>query len=209
MGYNERTVFTGIIRAQATIEDVRPRGQGIQIVVCPVPVAWDQGEGDSIAVDGVCLTVEQVDGERVRFYVSQETLAVTTARHWRPGRSVHMEPAVAVGERLDGHIVQGHVDATGAVADAEPVGEDLVVWFSFPETVAPMIFDKGSIAVDGVSLTVNHVDGDRFSVNLIPHTRKHTHLGDLPPGEPVNLETDPVARQVVAIVERMKELQRL
>ena len=190
---------------QAQVRRIEPRGQGCELDIAPIPVEWRVGLGDSIAIDGICLTVEAVAAERVTFYLSQETLACTTAPDWQVSRSVHVEPAMQVGQRLDGHIVQGHVDAVGEVADRRQIGEDVVVGFRFPERLVALLFDKGSVTVDGVSLTVNRVAGDRFEVNVIPHTQQQTHLAKLKPGERVNLETDPIARQVAATIARMQQ----
>lgn len=196
-------MFTGIVRAQAKIVRAEARGQGREIEVAPLPPDWGSRLGDSIAVDGVCLTVERLTADGVVFYLSQETLACTTAAEWQVGRSMHLEPALKAGERLDGHIVQGHVDAIGQVHSRQDVGEDAVIAFAFSPELSPMLFGKGSIAVDGVSLTINRVYNERFEVNLIPHTQRETHLANLRPGQRVNLETDPIARQVAAVIARM------
>lgn len=201
-------MFTGIIRAQAKVVRAEARGRGREILVAPVPATWSSRVGDSIAVDGICLTVERLTADGVVFYLSQETLACTTANEWQAGRALHLEPALKLGERLDGHIVQGHVDAVGQVHSRHNIGEDLVIAFTYPPQLVPMLFAKGSITVDGVSLTINRVCDERFEVNLIPHTQRETHLASLRLGQRVNLETDPIARQVAAVIVRLNLVEK-
>ena len=158
--------------------------------------------GDSIAVDGVCLTVESLAGASFTAIAGRETLAKTTLANAEVGRRVHLERALAVGDRLGGHLVQGHVDGVGRVISAEQAGESLVAWFAPPPELARYIAVKGSICIDGVSLTVNELAGDDFRINLIPHTTAVTHLGSLRAGDRVNLETDVLAKYVERLLGR-------
>ncbi|GGK47560.1 riboflavin synthase subunit alpha [Planomonospora parontospora subsp. parontospora] len=163
-------------------------------------VTSDAGHGDSIAVNGVCLTVVAVDGEVFTADVMKETLDRSCLGALRPGSPVNLERAVRADQRLGGHIVQGHVDGTGVLLSREPGEHWEVVRISLPAGLDRYVVEKGSIAVDGVSLTVAGVDGDAFSVSLIPTTLKLTTLGAKQPGDPVNLETDVIARHVEKLV---------
>ncbi len=197
-------MFTGIVEAVGTVASVAPRGDGQRVRV-------DAGElelgavrlGDSIAVNGCCLTVVARDGALVDFDVSAETLRCTTG--FPAGARVNLERALRVGDALGGHLMSGHVDGTGTVVAMAPVEGD--AWGGWrltidaPRAIAPLIAVKGSIAVAGVSLTVNAVAGTRFAVNLIPHTLTVTTLRDLVPGSAVNLEADTVARYVARLSE--------
>lgn len=198
-------VFTGIVRAQAIVRRAVSRDQGKEIDVAPLPEAWNLEIGGSVAIDGICLTVERLADDVVTFYVSQETLRCTTAAEWVAGRRVHGEPALRLGDALDGHMVQGHVDHVGQLVERRALGQDVVAGIRFPAQAAALFVEKGSVAVDGVSLTINGIVGDVFYVNLIPHTQRETHLADLPVGANVNLETDPMARQILAVVERLQQ----
>jgi riboflavin synthase len=156
--------------------------------------------GDSVAVSGVCLTVVSREAGALAFDVVPETLARTALARLEPGGSVNVEPSLRVGDQLGGHVVQGHVDAVGRVRSVSAEGDGRRVWIDSPETVRYCV-EKGSIAVDGVSLTVAALDGDGFEVALIPHTLAATTLGGLEAGDEVNLEADALAR----IVERLLE----
>ncbi|MDY0013382.1 MAG: riboflavin synthase [Rhodocyclaceae bacterium] len=196
-------MFSGIIAAVGRIERVEPLADGVRLTV-------DTGElglgdvtiGDSIANSGVCLTVIEMDGKRVRFDVSRETLNCTVGLA-APGE-VNLEKALRVDDRLGGHIVTGHVDGVGEVVKFTPIGESHELVIRSPAEIAGYIARKGSITVDGVSLTVNGVKGREFSINLIPHTVAVTTLKRLAPGTPVNLEIDILARYM----ERMLAYQR-
>lgn len=159
----------------------------------------DVKPGDSIAVNGVCLTVTELDKHRFSVTVSQETLACTQGLD-RFGTHVNLEKAMRLSDRLGGHLVSGHVDAIGVVVKFDAVGECFELIIQAPQSLLRYIARKGSIAVNGVSLTVNRVDGDQFSVNLIPHTLAVTNLQELSPGRAVNLETDMLARYVARLL---------
>jgi riboflavin synthase len=197
-------MFTGIVQAIGRISNVVPRGDGRQIAVdAGVFDASDVAVGDSVAVNGCCLTVTAIDGATLRFDVSAETLRCTTGLD-APG-DVNLEKALRLADRLGGHLLQGHVDGVGTVVAFSAVaGDDGGSWrlaIDAPAEVARYVATKGSIAVDGVSLTVNDVAGMRFHVNLIPHTLAVTTLRTLAPGARVNLEADLVARYVARLRE--------
>lgn len=195
-------MFTGIVTAIGTIDSVEQRGDLRVRIACP----WDPARiaiGASIACAGVCLTVVERGGEAGNAWfavdVSAETVSRTARGMWSQGARINLEPSLKVGDELGGHIVSGHVDAVGTVADWEPEGDSMRVTIAAPKALAPFIAPKGSITVDGVSLTVNAVrdlpDGSvRFGLNVIPHTAEVTTLGELAQGGEVNLEIDTVAR---------------
>jgi riboflavin synthase len=188
-------MFTGIVQAVGAITGVTPLEQGVRIAV-------DAGGlelggvaiGDSVCVQGCCLTVVAREGGTLGFEVSRETLGCTAGLD-RPGR-VNLERSLALGDPLGGHLVTGHVDAVGEVLALEPAGESRLLRLRVPQVLARYVARKGSVCVDGVSLTVNRVNGSDFESNLIPHTLQATTLGGLAPGARVNLEVDLVARYV-------------
>jgi riboflavin synthase len=182
-------VFTGIVRELGRIAVVEPAGDALRLVVA----AATTGEiGDSVAINGVCLTVVENGGGRLAFDAVHETLDRTALGRLAAGDPVNVEPALRAGEPLGGHIVQGHVDGVGAVRS---VSDDLT-WFDAPAELLRYLVEKGSITVDGVSLTVAALDDEGFAVALIPHTREVTTLGTVAPGDPVNLEVDVLAKYV-------------
>jgi riboflavin synthase len=195
-------MFTGIVTAIGTIAGIEQRGDMRVRIACP----WDPAKitiGASIACAGVCLTVVERGGQAGDAWfavdVSAETVSRTAKDMWREGATINLEPSLKVGDELGGHIVSGHVDAVGTVANWEPEGDSMRVTVVAPPELAPFIAAKGSITVDGVSLTVNSVH-DRsngsvhFGLNIIPHTAEVTTLGELGQGSEVNLEIDTVAR---------------
>ena len=194
-------MFTGIVEEIGTVTAVEPAGDGIRVTVQGPTVVADAGHGDSIAVAGVCLTVVDRDGDHFTADVMRQTLTMTTTGELAPGSRVNLERATAAGGRLGGHVVQGHVDGTGEVLEVRPGSQWQVVRVSLPADLAPLVVDKGSIAVDGVSLTVSAVSAADaaspwFEVSLIPETLAATTLGARRPGDRVNLETDILARHV-------------
>jgi riboflavin synthase len=197
-------MFTGIVQMVGRIAAVSPQGDGVRIAVdTGLQSSGDVAIGDSVAVRGCCLTVVGLQGATLTFDVSAETLRCTTGLDG-PG-DVNLELAVRVGDRLGGHLMTGHVDGLGVVKAFAPVPADQYgSWrldVEAPRELARFIAPKGSIAVDGVSLTVNEVDGVRFSVNLIPHTLAVTTMKSLAEGDPVNLEIDLIARYVARLHE--------
>jgi riboflavin synthase len=193
-------MFTGIVEELGEIAAIEPLRDAARMSIRGRTVTSDAGHGDSIAVNGVCLTVVGVDGEVFTADVMKETLDRSCLGALRPGSPVNLERAVRADQRLGGHLVQGHVDGTGVLLSREPGEHWEVVRISLPAGLDRYVVEKGSIAVDGVSLTVVDVDGDAFSVSLIPTTLKLTTLGAKQPGDPVNLETDVIARHVEKLV---------
>ena len=196
-------MFTGIITDIGEVLALEESGDLRARIACRYP-AESIALGASIACDGICLTVVERGTAESRTWfavdVSAETVAKTNLRRgrtaWAPGRRINLERALRVGDELGGHIVSGHVDGTAGVVAAEPEGDSLRLTFQAPEALARFIAPKGSVALNGASLTVNDVEGARFGVNLIPHTRSATTLGDLGVGDHVNLEIDTLARYV-------------
>ncbi|GLX06897.1 riboflavin synthase [Microbispora sp. NBRC 16548] len=189
-------MFTGIVEELGEVVALEPRGDSARLTVRGAVVTADAGHGDSIAVNGVCLTVAGAEGDSFTADVMKETLDRSSLGALSPGSRVNLERAVRADQRLGGHIVQGHVDGTGEVLSREPGEHWEVVWLSLPANLARYVVEKGSIAVDGVSLTVAGVTDDSFSVSLIPTTLELTTLGRKQPGEPVNLEVDVIAKYV-------------
>jgi riboflavin synthase len=199
-------MFSGIIHHLGTVTAVSPRGNGVTVVISAPDLAGRDplGLGDSIAIMGTCLTVEAMEGALLTFAMGKETMDCTTLGDLVPGMRVHLERALAVGQRLDGHIVSGHVDGVGTVTRVEQVAESRIIWIGTTAKLGRYIAAKGSITVDGVSLTVNEVDdgphGARFRVNIIPFTVENTALGRYTAGSKVNLEVDLLARYVERLV---------
>lgn len=188
-------MFTGIVQAVGRIVSVAPRAQGLRIGVDPGSLDLEGMRlGDSICVQGACLTVAASEGRRIAFDVSRESLECTTGLD--APAAVNLEKALALGDTLGGHLVTGHVDGVGEVVAFEPAGESRLLRVQAPATLDRFLARKGSICVDGVSLTVNRVGEGTFEVNLIPHTLEVTTLGRLAPGVRVNLEVDLIARYV-------------
>jgi riboflavin synthase len=197
-------VFTGIVTDIGQIATVEQRGD----LRARIRTGYDVATlalGASVACDGVCLTVVDrgVDGDGNWFDVdvSAETVSKTTLGEWAADRRVNLERALKVGDELGGHIVSGHVDGVAEVVDVRPEGDSLRVIFAAPPSLAPFIAPKGSIAIDGASLTVNEVNGPNFGVNLIPHTRAWTTFDTMEPGRRVNIEIDVLARYVARLRE--------
>ncbi len=201
-------MFSGIIEDTGVLVGVRPQGAGRMLEIetrLPVAPAGAAGVGrpdreriglgDSIAVLGACLTVEAVSPpNRFTVVAGAETVERTVIGALQPGARLHLERALRLGDRLDGHLVAGHVDGVGRVVSLAKAQESWVLWVEAPEALSRYVAEKGSIAIDGVSLTVNEVDGARFRVNIIPYTAVETRLGLLRPGDRVNLEADLIAR---------------
>ncbi|MBG0817355.1 riboflavin synthase [Planomonospora sp. ID82291] len=193
-------MFTGIVEELGEIAAIEPLRDAARMSVRGAIVTADAAHGDSIAVNGVCLTVVGVDGAVFTADVMKETLDRSCLGALRPGSPVNLERAVRADQRLGGHIVQGHVDGTGVLLSREPGAHWEVVRISLPAGLDRYVVEKGSIAVDGVSLTVVDTGGDAFSVSLIPTTLGLTTLGAKRPGDPVNLEVDVIAKHVEKLV---------
>jgi riboflavin synthase len=188
-------MFTGIVREIGTVAAF----DGSRLVVAAPETSEGAALGDSVAVAGVCLTVVEAEEGRLAFDVVPETLSRTVLGSLEEGSTVNLEPSLRVGDQLGGHVVQGHVDGVGRVRSVTPEGEGRRVWIDAPEPVVRYCLEKGSIAVDGVSLTVAGLDDDGFEVALIPHTLGVTTLRRLEPGDGVNLEADVLGK----VVERL------
>lgn len=189
-------MFTGLVEALGEVQAVQPREAGLRLSVRHPALAAELTLGESVAVDGVCLSVIEVGSDRFSFDVGPETLVRTTLGELRPGYVVNLERALRLGDRLGGHWVQGHVDGVGRIVAKETHGEWQMVWFETPPLLTRQMVIKGSVAVDGVSLTIVDLYRDRFSVMLIPHTLQQTTLGRKQTGDRVNLETDILAKYV-------------
>jgi riboflavin synthase len=196
-------MFTGLVQSIATIDRVETQGPNKRLWIArPTEPLDGLSLGESLAVDGACLTVESLDGGGIGLFASAETLERTTVGRRRAGDRLNLERALAMGDRLGGHLVTGHVDGVGRFVGAKQRGEDF--WCEFDAADPrwrPYLVEKGSIAVDGISLTVAAIDGDRFSVAVIPHTWKHTTLHARRPDDPVNLEFDLIGKYVLRWLE--------
>lgn len=195
-------MFTGLIREVGDVVAHEGDGNGVRLTVAAPETAAGAQVGDSVAVDGVCLTVVALAGPAISFDAVPETLERTTLATLEQGSRVNLEPALRAGEALGGHYVQGHVDGTGRVRSIQVEGGGKRIWFDSPHELARYVAPKGSIAVQGTSLTVAAVDDDGFAVALIPHTLASTTLGTLQPTDHVNLETDVLAKYVERLVAR-------
>jgi riboflavin synthase len=194
-------MFTGLVETTARVRRIDPDGDGVRLEV-ETPLAAELAQGDSIAVNGVCLTAVDPDGATFRADVMAETLRRSSLGPLAEGDPVNVELPLRAGDRLGGHVVQGHVDGTGTVAEARDEGFARLVRIEAPADLLRYVVEKGSIAVDGVSLTVAHVDESSFTVSLIPETLERTTLGLAAPGRVVNLEVDVLAKYVEKLVTR-------
>ena len=194
-------MFTGIVQGVGRIRSVEPHGGDVTmwIETGDVPLAGVE-IGGSIAVNGCCLTAIEFEPNAFKADLSRETLSLTTAGQWQPGTAVNLEKALTAGQALGGHYVTGHVDGVGQVVGRHDDARSVRVEFEVPAELARYIARKGSVTVDGVSLTVNGVSGTRFDVNLVPHTLEVTILGGYRPGSRVNLEVDIIARYLERLV---------
>jgi len=194
-------MFTGLVEALGTVRAVAPDGAGRKLAIAEPRLAGDLAIGESIAINGVCLTVVERGDGTFHLQASPETLRLTNLSELRPGDRVNLERAVRVGERLGGLIVQGHVDGIGRITRRERQGEWETVWIDCPAELARQMVRKGSVAVDGISLTLVEVTTSGFSIALIPHTLDMTTLGFKQPTTTVNLETDLFAKYVWKCLE--------
>lgn len=203
-------MFTGLIKTQGTIRRVDMRGDCLMTIAMREPFALEIG--DSVAVNGICLTVTKIDDNAFKVSLSEETMSRTTAKDWAVGTIVNLEPALKVGDALGGHYVSGHVDGIAKAVNKQESGDSTVWEISVPPTLAQFIAPKGSVTLDGVSLTVNTVTSRQspvaneapetvFSVNIIPHTTKVTSFGEMEVGAAINLEIDMLARYVARLME--------
>ena len=189
-------MFTGLVESLATVRELRPEGPGVRLVISDAVIAGRAKIGDSIAINGCCLTVVKLNGADMAFEAGAETLSRTNLGRLKPGSAVNLEASLQLGDSLGGHLVAGHVDAVGHLDRREDDAQWSTMWFTVPNDLTRQMASKGSIAIDGVSLTLVDVTDNSFSVALIPHTLSVTTLGNLRPGDAVNLETDLLAKYV-------------
>jgi riboflavin synthase len=194
-------MFTGLVETTATVRAVERNGDGAHLEL-ETELATELKQGDSVAINGVCLTAVAIDGDGFRADVMAETLRRSSLEPLGEGDRVNVELPLRAGDRMGGHVVQGHVDGTGTVESVKEEGFARVVRIAAAPEILRYVVEKASIAVDGVSLTVASVDGDGFSVSLIPETLERTTLGEAAPGRVVNLEVDVLAKYVEKLVVR-------
>ncbi len=197
-------MFTGIISALGTIRTIKPVGDGQDmrlVIETPWPDTAAIAIGASIACSGCCLTVVEVGPDWFAVDASAETLSKTRLGTWKTGSKINLERALRMGDELGGHLVSGHVDGVGEAVSATPENGSIRWLFRVPHELSRFIAPKGSVAVDGVSLTVNEVQGDIFGVNIIPHTAAVTGFGTMAPGDAINIEIDMLARYVARLAE--------
>jgi riboflavin synthase len=193
-------MFTGIVRERGRVVSAEGGGDGLSLELEAPETAAVSGVGDSVSIGGVCLTVTSVSDGRLTFHAVPETLERSSLGRLAPGGQVNLEPALRAGDPLGGHYVQGHVDGVGQVRALEAVGQGARLTVAAPVELLRYCVEKGSITVEGVSLTIAELNGDAFAVALVPHTLEVTTLGALQPGDPVNLEVDVLAKYVEKLV---------
>jgi riboflavin synthase len=189
-------MFTGIIESMATIETIEKDGSNVQFTI-ESPVAAELKVDQSVAHNGVCLTVVAIDGLSYKVTAVAETLAKTNLGTWRPGDKVNLERSLMVGSRIDGHFVQGHVDVTATCIEKQSLEGSWLFRFKFPVQYAALVIEKGSICINGVSLTVFNVGRDEFTVTIIPYTFTHTNFNSLNEGDAVNVEFDVLGKYLL------------
>ena len=194
-------MFTGIVESLGTVTAIKTQSVGIQLSISHDDFFKKTKTGASIAINGVCLTVISVKGKQAVFEVGPETLKKSNLGFLRVGMKVNFEKPVSASSDFSGHFVQGHVDTTAEVLKMEKSGPWVDVWFSLPDLIKPFLVDKGSVCIEGVSLTIVQVKKDRFSVALIPHTLTMTTLALKKPGDMVNIETDMIAKYAMRAYE--------
>lgn len=200
-------MFTGIIQGEGKLLEKRKAGGGVVFVLEACFELTDPQEGESIAVNGVCLTAYNIQGKRFTADVSPESLSRTILGSLAVGDSVNLERALKVSDRLGGHIVSGHVDCIARVKQKKNVGEFTIFDFALPEELSRYVIEKGSITIDGISLTVNSCDSTSFSVSIIPHTMQETTLGRLDAGSRVNIEVDIIGKYVEKLLSSGRDGQ--
>lgn len=194
-------MFTGIIRSLGKVESVSKKGASIYIWI-KKPAGWKMGLGESVGVDGICSTVKRLRSNSFEVEYMPETIKKTTAEFFRKGASVNLERSLHIADRLDGHLVQGHVDTTGTIEGVRKDGNSVILKISFPKHYHKFIAVKGSICVNGVSLTVVATGKNWFTVSLVSYTLEHTNLGKLRKGGKINLEIDMLARYLDALLKK-------
>ena len=200
-------MFTGIIKEVGTIEKIEKTGQGIKISVKCQKILNDLTLGDSVSVDGVCLTASLISKSSFSVYASEETIKKTTLAQLRKGAFVNLEPALKAQDPIGGHFVQGHIEGVGKVVSISKKGDEIHIKIKIPKELSKNVIKKGSIAVSGVSLTVSSFKNDTVDIFLIPFTLNSTNLKNLKKDSPVNIETDILCRTVVSFLENKRELK--
>jgi riboflavin synthase len=195
-------LFTGLVEEKGVVRSFKNVDNAADIAIAASLVPTDAVLGDSIAINGCCLTVVAIDGPTLTFQAGDETLSRTNLGELKTGSSVNLERSLKVGQRMGGHYVSGHVDALGTVDQRNEDGEWAKFWFKVPKALTRQMASKGSVTVDGISLTLVDVETDRFSVALIPHTLEVTTLGERAVGDTVNIETDLLAKYVQQQLDR-------
>lgn len=193
-------MFTGLIEATGTVRSLELLGEQARLIVA-VPFASELADGESVAVNGCCLTVTESDETTASFDVLKQTLDVTSLGELSEGRLVNLERAMLAGDRFGGHFVQGHVDATGEILDLSLHGQDHRLEISLPDDIQKLCIDKGSLAIDGISLTIAELKENSAVFWIIPHTMEMTRLSDASVGQKVNLEADVIAKHVARLLE--------
>ena len=193
-------MFTGLVLGQGRVRAIEARGDQVRLVVAPLFALDDIVIGESIAVNGACLTVESASGGAFSVYASAETTSRTSLGALRPGGVVNLERALKLSDRLGGHLVSGHVDCLATVAEVRPAGESRVYRLEFPADQGPFVIEKGSVCLDGVSLTINACGPNWLEVNVIPETRRVTTIEGWKPGYRVNMETDLIGKYVARML---------
>jgi riboflavin synthase len=199
-------MFTGMVEDIGTVNKIKPRRKEVLFTIKTKNIDVKEiRRGDSISINGTCLTVISIGDDAFTIEASHETLKRTNLSKLEIGSKVNLERSLKLGDRLGGHIVNGHIDGVGKVDSTQKQGKSVEIWFSLPKGLSKYVVEKGSIAVDGVSLTVNAVNGDRFSVNIIPYTREVTVFGKTKPGDSVNIECDIIGKYTERLMARNRE----
>ncbi|HHG74457.1 MAG TPA: riboflavin synthase [Persephonella sp.] len=204
-------MFTGLIEEVGKVSKIEKRSDGIMIQIKAEKILDDLKIGDSVALNGVCLTVVEIENGKISFDVSQETAVRSNLPELKAGDPVNLERALRLSDRLGGHIVQGHVDTVGFIKSINLKGQHTEFIFQFPEEFQDLVVEKGSIAIDGISLTVNYIMDNRISINIIPHTIQNTNLKERKTGDKVNIEFDILGKYIKKMIskgekDRLEEL---
>ena len=204
-------MFTGLVEETGKVVSISEKSDGLRLQVQAEKVLGDTKIGDSISVNGICLTVVDIEDKKLSFDVSQETISRTNIRNTKIGDFVNLERALKVSDRLGGHIVQGHIDTTGQISSFFPVGDHWQLKIEIPDRFLDLVVEKGSIAIDGISLTINNIEQTYIYINIIPHTREITNLKYRKAGDLVNIEFDIIAKYILKIIQpyREKKLKNL
>jgi len=194
-------MFSGIIQSIGNVVSIRPTGGGREVVISP-KLKRKFRNGESVMISGICSTVTKTTAGKLTFFYMPETLKKTNAGSWKAGARVNIEPSLKVGDDISGHFVFGHIDGVARIDSIKRLGGSRVIWFTAPKGMGKFLIPKGSVALDGTSLTIVDVKGDRFSVSFIPFTLAHTTIGQKQPGDTINFEADMLAKYISKLVRR-------